>query len=292
MDTKKIYPWYFALAAVLIYFLLCFLPGILGLFYSLTDWNAYSKDINFIGMKNYIQVFKGGSQYVAFIGNTLSFTAITTVLKTVSGLAMAMLLTHQLIKIRNFHRLVIFSPQVMSYLVVGLVFKSLLHPSTGFVNNLLREAGLGFMAKNWLTDLSLVFGTVMTVDTWKGAGYIMVVMIAALQAISPTYYEAAAIDGASYWKQFKYITLPLLKPILVNVTVLNVTYGLRVFDMVYALTNGGPGNATGVINTAVYKEFSKGNYAMGTTLSSVLFLFILATLYFIIKAMESREVDF
>ena len=86
------------------------------------------------------------------------------------------------------------------------------------------------------------------------------------------------------------ITLPLLKPVLVNVTVLNVTYGLRVFDMIYSLTNGGPGNATGVINTAVYKEFSKGNLAMGTTLSSVLFFVVLALLYFIIKSMENKEV--
>lgn len=291
MDVKKTYPWYFALGAVIIYAILCFLPGIIGLYYSLTDWNAYSSEVNYIGFKNYLDIFKGNSQYTTFIWNTLSFTLITTILKTVVGLVMALVLTNQLIKLCSFHRMVIFSPQVMSYLVVGLVFKSLLHPATGFVNNFLKGAGLDFMAKNWLTDLQLAFGTVMTVDTWKGAGYIMVIIIAALQSISPTYYEAASIDGASYFEKFKYITLPLLKPILINVTVLNVTYGLRVFDMVYALTNGGPGNATGVINTAVYKEFSKGNYAMGTTLSSVLFVFVLAILYFIIKGMEGKEVD-
>jgi raffinose/stachyose/melibiose transport system permease protein len=104
-------------------------------------------------------------------------------------------------------------------------------------------------------------------------------------SISPEYYEAASIDGANFFQQLKSITIPLLKPVLVNATVLNVTYGLRVFDMVYSLTNGGPGNATGVINTAVYKEFSKG-----TTLSSVLFFVVLALLYFIIKSMEDKEV--
>ena len=122
-------------------------------------------------------------------------------------------------------------------------------------------------------------------------GYIMVVVIAGLMSISPEYYEAASIDGANFFQKLWDITLPLLKPVLVNVTVLNVTYGLRVFDMIYSLTNGGPGNATGVINTAVYMEFSKGDLAMGTTLSSVLFFFVLALIYFIIKSMENKEVE-
>lgn len=291
MDRKKLYPWYFAAGAALVYFLLCFLPGILGIGYSFTDWNNFTDEINFVGLENYKQIFEGNSEYVTYILNTIMFTVVTTVSKTIVGLALALLLTQKFIKCKNFQRMIIFSPQVMSYLVVGLVFKSMLHPTTGFLNDFLRSIGLESLAKNWLTDLHLVFPTVMAVDTWKGMGYIMVVVIAGLLSIAPEYYEAASIDGANFFQKFKSITLPLLKPVLVNVTVLNVTYGLRVFDMIYSLTNGGPGNATGVINTAVYKEFSKGNLAMGTTLSSVLFIFMLALLYFIIKSMENKEVE-
>ncbi len=291
MNQKKLYPWYFAGGAAFLFFLLCFVPGILGIAYSFTDWNNFSNEIKFVGLDNYKAIFQGNSEYLKYIGNTVLFTIVTTVLKTVVGLALALLLTWNFIRFKNFHRMIIFSPQVMSYLVVGLVFKSMLHPTTGFLNSLLRSLGLNGLAKNWLTDLSLVFPTVMTVDTWKGMGYIMVVVIAGLLSVSPEYYEAASIDGASFFQQFKAITLPLLKPVLVNVTVLNVTYGLRVFDMIYSLTNGGPGNATGVINTAVYKEFSKGNLAMGTTLSSILFFVVLGLLYFIIKSMESKEVE-
>lgn len=285
------YPWYFAAGAALVYFLLCFLPGVLGIGYSFTDWNNFTDEINFVGLENYKQIFEGNSEYLKYILNTVIFTIVTTAAKTIVGLALALLLTQKFIKCKNFHRMIIFSPQVMSYLVVGLVFKSMLHPTTGFLNNFLRSIGLDTLAKNWLTDLNLVFPTVMTVDTWKGMGYIMVVVIAGLLSISPEYYEAASIDGANFFQKFKCITLPLLKPVLVNVTVLNVTYGLRVFDMIYSLTNGGPGNATGVINTAVYKEFSKGNLAMGTTLSSVLFLVMLALLYFILKSMNNKEVE-
>ena len=291
MNRKKLYPWYFAAGAALVYFLLCFLPGVLGIGYSFTDWNNFTDEINFVGLTNYKQIFEGNSEYGKYIFNTVVFTIVTTTAKTVVGLALALLLTQKFIKCKNFQRMIIFSPQVMSYLVVGLVFKSMLHPTTGFLNNFLRSIGLDALAKNWLTDLNLVFPTVMTVDTWKGMGYIMVVVIAGLLSIAPEYYEAASIDGASFFQKFRCITLPLLKPVLVNVTVLNVTYGLRVFDIIYSLTNGGPGNATGVINTAVYKEFSKGNLAMGTTLSSVLFFLMLALLYFIIKSMENKEVE-
>lgn len=291
MDRKKLYPWYFTSGALIIFFLFCFLPGIIGILYSFTDWNNFSDKINFVGFKNYVEVLKGKPEYRLYIWNTVVFTAVTTIMKTIVGLALALLLTQKIIKLKNFHRMVIFSPQVMSYLVVGLVFKSLLNPDTGFVNNFLKTIGLNFMAMNWLTDLKLVFVTVMSVDTWKGVGYIMVVIIAGLMSISPDYYEAASIDGATFGQKLRLITLPLLKPIIVNVTILNVTYGFRVFDMIYSLTNGGPGNATGVINTAVYKEFSKGNYAMGTTLSSILFFALLFMLYFIIKSMENKEVD-
>jgi len=291
MDRKKLYPWYFTSGALIIFFLLCFLPGIIGIFYSFTDWNDFTDKINIIGFKNYIEVFKGKPEYRTYIWNTVWFTTITTIMKTVVGLILALLLTQKVIKLKNFHRMIIFSPQVMSYLVVGLVFKSMLHPQTGFLNNSLNSIGLNFLAMNWLTDLKTVFPTVMSVDTWKGMGYIMVVIIAGLMSISPDYYEAASIDGANFWQKFRLITLPLLKPIIINVTILNVTYGFRVFDMIYSLTNGGPGNATGVINTAVYKEFSKGNYAMGTTLSSILFFILLFLLYFIIRSMENKEVQ-
>lgn len=291
MNRKKLYPWYFTSGALIIFFLLCFLPGIIGIMYSFTDWNNFSSEVNFVGFKNYIEVFKGRPEYRMYIWNTISFTVVTTILKTIVGLALALLLTQKIIKFKNIHRMIIFSPQVMSYLVVGLVFKSILHPTTGFLNNFLNTIGLEAFTRNWLTDLDIVFNTVMAVDTWKGMGYIMVVIIAGLMSIAPEYYEAASIDGANFWQKLKNITLPLLKPIIVNVTILNVTYGLRVFDMIYSLTNGGPGNATGVINTAVYKEFSKGNYAMGTTLSSILFFILLLLLYFIIKSMENKEVE-
>lgn len=121
MNRKKLYPWYFAAGAAFIFFMLCFLPGILGIAYSFTDWNNFTNEINFVGLDNYKQIFQGNSEYVKYIGNTVLFTVVTTAAKTIVGLALALLLTQKFIKCKNFHRMIIFSPQVMSYLVVGLV---------------------------------------------------------------------------------------------------------------------------------------------------------------------------
>lgn len=195
MNRKKLYPWYFASGAALLFFLLCFLPGILGIAYSFTDWNNFSDEINFVGAANYKKIFLDSSEYMGCIWNTVLFTVVTTTLKTIIGLALALLLTQKFIKFKNFHRMIIFSPQVMSYLVVGLIFKSMLHPTTGFFNNFLNCIGLNSLALSWLTDLKTVFPTVMSIDTWKGMGYIMVVVIAGLMSISPEYYEAAKLQA-------------------------------------------------------------------------------------------------
>ena len=131
----------------------------------------------------------------------------------------------------------------------------------------------------------------MAVDIWRGVGYIMTILIAGILSISPEYYDAAAIDGAGAWQKFRYITLPLLIPTLTTTTVLNVIYGMKVFDMVYALTNGGPGkDTTEVLYTAVFKKFGTGQYAVGTALSSVMFIIMIIVGFFMIRIMTRNEV--
>ena len=154
----------------------------------------------------------------------------------------------------------------------------------------LKGIGLDFLAQKWLTDPHIAFGSVMAVDVWRGTGYIMTMLIAGIVAISPTYYEAANIDGANAWQQFRYVTLPMLRQTLAVTIVLNVIYGLKVFDIIYALTNGGPGHRTEVMNTAVFSMMSKGLYAEGTTISSVMFVFMVIIGYFMVKILTKDEV--
>lgn len=183
-------------------------------------------------------------------------------------------------------------PSVLSTLIIGLVFSSILNPSTGILNTFLRAIGLDSLAVQWLTSTKYAFGTVIAVDVWRGTGYIMTILIAGIMSISSDYYEAASIDGASGIQKFFKITLPLLMPTLATTTVLNVIYGLKVFDMIYALTNGGPGDATTeVLYTEVFKKFGTGQYAVGTALSSVMFLFMLVIGFFMIRVMTKGEVE-
>lgn len=291
MNKRKTYPVYFALGALLIYTVLFVLPGFIGIGYSFTNWSAYSDELKFMGWENFKTIFSADEDYIKIIVNTLKFTFITTILKNVLGLALAVILTKS-IKFLNFHRGVMFMPSVLSTLIIGMVFKSILDPASGLLNTFLRSIGLDFLAGKWLVTSELAFGSVMAVDIWRGTGYIMTILIAGILSISTTYYEAASIDGANGWQKFRRITLPLLLPTLATTTVLNVIYGLKVFDMIYALTNGGPGKATTeVLYTAVFKRFGTGQYAVGTALSSVMFVFMVIIGFFMIRIMTKGEVE-
>ncbi len=289
MQKKKVYPWYFALVSILIYTVLSVIPGLMGIAYSFTDWSAYSPTVNYVGLKNFITVFSGEGNYMSYITNTIWFTIVTVILKTGLGLLFAVALSRN-IKWKNFHRGVLYLPSVLPILVTGLVFTSILNPKTGFLNNALRAIGLDALTHKWLVDPKTAFGSVMAVDIWRGVGYIMTLLIAGILAIPNVYYEAAAIDGANAWQRFRYITLPMLRQTLAVTIILSVIYGLKVFDMVYALTNGGPGHRTEVLYTAVYKMMSKGLYAEGTTISSILFIFMVITGYFMVKILTKDEV--
>ena len=284
MIKKKMYPTWFIFGALLLYAVLYVLPSVMGIGYSFTDWSVYSQEIHFVGWQNFATVFSTDYNYTRILGNTFLFTFVTTLAKNVIGLALAVLLTKR-VKLLNFHRAVMYLPCVLSALIVGMIFKSVLNPKIGLLNTALRAIGLDALAMNWLTDSKIAFNSVMAVDIWKGMGYIMTILIAGIMSIPPTYYEAAQIDGGNAWQCFRHITLPLLMPTLTVTTVLNVIYGLKVFDTVYALTNGGPGYATEVLYTGVYKEFGLGRYAVGTTLSSIMTVVMLVVGYFMIKHM-------
>ena len=286
---RKYYPFYFVLAALVLYIVFFIIPSLSGIAYAFTDWSSYSNEVNFVGLANFKEIFSADEQYLNYIWNTLLFTIITTYLKLVLGLGLALLLNEGVKRFSHLYRTMIYLPAVLPTLVVALIFKSILNPATGLLNTFLRGVGVSALAKPWLVDPRIALMSVVGVDTWKGVGYIMVILLAGLQTIPQEYYEAAEVDGANAWSRFRHITLPLLIPAIVVVTVLNVLYGLRVFDIVYALTNGGPGYATEVLSTEIFKAFSQGQYGLGTALSSILFLILVVTGYFVIRLLERRE---
>ena len=283
------YPFYFVLGALILYLVFSVIPGITGILYSFTDWSGYTTELKFVGLENFKTIFSANENYLLFIKNTFIFTIITIVLKTIFGLALALILTEGVKRFAHFYRMLIYLPVVLPALAVALIFRSILNPATGLLNATLRSVGLGMLAQKWLVDPRIALYSVIGVDTWQGVGYIMVILIAGLQSIPREYYEAADVDGAGFWSKLFWITLPLMMPAIIIVTVLNLLYALRVFDIVYALTNGGPGYATDVIFTAVFKAFSQGQWGLGTAFSSLLFVFMSVLGYFVIRLLDRGQ---
>ena len=200
------YPTWFASGALLLYGVFVLLPSLAGLGYSFTDWSSYSTDLHWVGLANFAAIFQPNSEYSGAIVNTVVFTIATIILKTVIALGLAVLLTSGVQRLAYLYRALIYLPALLPMVAVGIVFKSILDPNVGLLNSTLRLVGLGFLAQQWLTNVSLALWSVIGVDTWKGVGYITVILIAGLVAIPREYYEAAKIDGASGWQAFS--TLP------------------------------------------------------------------------------------
>lgn len=288
MYKKKIYGIKFIIPALILYTVLYIIPTLAGMAISFTNWNVSKPDIDFIGLQNYINLFTSkGGPYLESVGHTFSFTIITVIFKTLLGLGLALLLNKGL-RSRNLFRTIFFVPYVLAPLIIGISFISILKPEGPF-NAILGLVGLESLTHSWLTEPGTALGSTMAVEVWRMAGWNMMILLAGLQMIPEEYYEASAIDGASKWKQFRSITLPFLKPSLTLVIVLNTIHGLRVFDIIYALTGGGPGSLTEVINTQVFKEFGFGRYGMANALNVIIFLITVVIALSMQKALMGKE---
>lgn len=223
------------------------------------------------------------------IVNTVIFAIVTTIFKNVIGFSMALALNKGF-KTRNFLRTIFFFPVMLSPLIIGLVFKSIYNPEYGVINEALRAIGLDGITRDWLGNTATALAAVIAVEIWRLVGQNMVIYIAGLQAISEDYLEAADIDGASKWQKLRYVIIPEMIPSITINLVLNLIAGLKVFDLVFVLTNGGPARVTEVLNTLVYKEYSSGRYGFSTALGFIMFIFTCIVAFSVLKAM-SREED-
>lgn len=287
MNHKKIYPSYFILLPLVLYVIFFIVPSAMGLALSFTDWNAMNDEIHFVGLSHFIEIFTN-QRYLLVIVNTIIFALATTILKNVLGLGMALALNKKF-KTRNFLRTIFFFPVMLSPLIIGLVFKSVYNPDTGIVNAVLGVLGLNGMQHDWLGNVKTAMVAVIIVEVWRLVGQNMVIYIAGLQAIANDYLEAADIDGATSFQRLRYIIIPQLLPSITINLILNLIAGLKVFDLVFVLTNGGPARATEVLNTVIYKEYSSGRYGFSTALGMIMFVFTCIVAFSVLRAMTKEE---
>lgn len=238
---------------------------------SLQEWNLI-RDAEFIGADNYRELW-GDADFRRALTNTVYYLVGYLPLVVTGGLALAVMVNRRLRGIAVF-RAIYFLPVVTSWVVVALLWKWLLNPSDGLVNWMLGLVGVE--GPGWWTSRSWAMPSVILASAWKDLGFVMVILLAGLQAIDQSLYEAARIDGAGGWRQLRSITLPLLTPSLFFVVVISLINGFQVFDQVWVMTDGGPaGSSTVVVEQIVKNTFSYGRAGYASAQSVMLFVVIL-----------------
>ena len=273
----------FILPALIIYLLFSITPFLYTIYYSFTDYTDMNPiNLHFVGLKNYIKVLQTPVMLAA-IKNSVIYAILLTGFQTLLGLPLAFVLNQKL-KSRNLLRAVFFFPAVFSSLIIGYLWNFIMSSSDfGLINNILHQLGLGTL--NFFTSKNALYSVILT-QIWQWTGWAMVIFLANLQSISPDLYEAAEIDGANGLKKFMYVTLPLMRPSVKIVIVTGLIGGMKVFDIIYSMTSGGPGDATQTVMTVMMKKgISEGFYSTGSAFGVCFFIIVLAISAIVTKLM-------
>lgn len=247
----------FTIPGFLLYSFFFITPVLMGVYYSLTDWNGISRKYNIIGIENYKKIFRT-NQFIDSLTFTLKYTVLLIIFTIVLGIIIALLLNRK-IKGRSFFRAIYFIPAILSLLTVGLIFNQICYyiiPEIG------KALHIEVLSQNPLADKNLAMWTILIVNLWQGLAIPTLLFLASLQSVPADLYEVATLDGASAWEKFKYITLPFILPVVSVVFVLTLKSGLMIFDYIISMTEGGPGNATKSVAMLIYAHgFTQNKYA-------------------------------
>jgi raffinose/stachyose/melibiose transport system permease protein len=282
--VERNYPHWFYLPGGVIYVLFFLVPTALAFYFSLTRWTLF--EAVFIGLQNY-RDFLGDPQLISGLRNTIIYAVMTSGLKVVIGLLLATMLTSRL-KLTSLLRSIIFFPVLVSTVAVGITFSTLMQPSTGLINNTL--ALFGIQGPDWLGNPKLALFSVALVDVWKGVGLATVIYIAGILSIPVEYFEAARLEGGA-WVKFRHIILPLARNATFTVILLSFIGGLRSFDLIWTMTKGGPGFASDVLTSVIYKEYQAGFYGLSTAGNVVLFILVTIIVYPLMRFFNRREIE-
>jgi multiple sugar transport system permease protein len=280
----------FIAPAVVLLAIFFFAPVIAGFALSLTDFDLYTlgdiHNLRFVALRNYAGLLGSGIFWTA-LANTLYFALVGGPLTVVVSLAAALLVNAKVTRLKSLFRTVYFAPVVTTLVAVSIVFKYLYHPRFGVLNRAL--ATLGVPPIDWLGDPKLAMLAIILLAVWKGFGYTMIIFIAGLQQIPDELYEAARIDGAGWWRQFRHITLPMLGPTFVFVGVVVAVGQLQIFAEPYVMTRGGPLNKTLTMVMLMYEQgFKFWRMGYAAAVAFVLFLMIGAATMLQMRLQEKR----
>ena len=278
----------FYVPALALFAVFVVLPFIKGIYLSLTNWNGYSPSYKFVGLKNYARMLTDENVRTAFV-NTIIYGFGSTLVQNVLGIAFAVLLNKKF-RGRSLIRTVIYLPVMIAPLIMGYIMYFFFTYNNGAMNDVLKL--FGAQPVDWLAKGSRAVIILMLVNSLQFVGISMVIYLAGLQNIPTLYYDAAAIDGVNDRQRFFYVTLPLLMPAVTSSVTINLIGGLKLFDVISALTGGGPGYDTNSLSTLIHRLYfgsERAGYAAAVGL--VFFVFIMIVSNIVVKALQKRQVE-
>lgn len=268
---------------VLVLVLIMGYPLVFSFWVSLHDYRLTAiEDVQWIGIKQYAMLFKNASYWTA-MRNTIVFVVVAVTLELILGFGLAVLLHRPTTFFRNFFRAILLTPMFITPIAVGLMFRYMLNSQLGIIPNLLRLIGIQI---DWFGPQLALFSLAM-IDVWQWTPFMMLLLLAGLEALPTEPFEAARVDGASSWRIIWHITLPMMRPIIIASVIIRMLDAFRVYEYVYAITRGGPGESTETIQYHIYRVgflyFRMGEAsAMAYTLIVVI-LFLVVLLFYSLR---------
>ena len=270
-DYQRALPWWFLAPALLIYSVVVVYPVVYSSYLSLFRWDGISPTKTFVGLQNYADLFTQDQVFWIALKNNAVWLAAALLLPTSIGLGLALLLN---LKFRGsaVFRSVFYFPAVLSLAVVGLIWTWIYHPDLGLLNQVLGSLGLKALQRNWLADPNVALYPVIIAATWSAVGLPMLLFLAGLQTVPLELLEAAKVEGAGPLRRFIHVTFPLLRETTLIVLAITAINALKAYDIVYAMTNGGPANRTQLLSTWMYfLTYNYNTVGRGTAIAVVLF---------------------
>jgi len=286
---KRLVPYLYVAPATFLFCLLMLFPMITVLRYSLMDGAITKKDASFVGLQNYVTIFRDPVFWQS-VGQTLYFTVMSVIFHLLIGLAFALLLNSQRVDplIRSILRVLYILPWLFTAVIIAIIWRLLLDPN-GVVNSILMTLHIIDFKVEWFSSTKTALHALTFANIWAGYPLYMVSLLAGLQGIPKDLYEAAGIDGANEFQKFRYITIPQLMPIIISIALLDFIWTMQVFPLVWMTTGGGPIYATEVLSTYTYK-LAFSSYEFSRASASAIFILIISmgATYFYIKHQKAR----
>ena len=285
----KLTPYLYVTPSTLLILLLCIYPMVYTFIISFTNLNMYHwRNPSFIGLKNYINILgRLESNFLVVVLRTIWWTILNMVIHVFLAFVLALLLNIDKLKLRGIYRTILILPWAVPGYISTLIWKGMFNYDFGAINAILNKIGINSI--DWLNNPTNAFIACIIVNVWLATPFMMIICLGALQSIDKNIYESADIDGATYLQKLRYLTIPLIKPIMLPAVIITIFVTFKQFDVVYLLTRGLAGKTDLLITYAYNKAFTEYNYGYSAAFSVIIFILLLALTNFRNKMVKSSQ---